>query len=158
MAAAAVVIGAGHLQLGGGILLVGLPFDALDGAVARAMQRTDKFGALLDSTLDRYADGFIFCGIGYYFAVHDAFAMMLLALAALIGSYSVSYVRARGEGLGISATGGWFSRVERTVVLLVGLLLVPLLPICLGILAVGTHATALQRLRYLHKTLARREG
>src|SRR5690606_40188903 len=57
VAIASVLIGMGEVQWGGVVLLLGLPLDALDGAVARAMQRRDKFGGLLDSTLDRYADG-----------------------------------------------------------------------------------------------------
>ena len=76
---ASIIIGLGELQIGALVLLLGLPLDALDGAVARAMQRKDQFGALLDSTLDRYADAFIFAGLGYYFAVHLRFEMLLLA-------------------------------------------------------------------------------
>src|SRR5262245_54509728 len=73
VAIAAVVIAQGNFQAGGIILVLGLPLDALDGAVARAMGRQDKFGGILDSTLDRYADAFIFGGLSYYFAVHGQF-------------------------------------------------------------------------------------
>ncbi|HEX2618885.1 MAG TPA: CDP-alcohol phosphatidyltransferase family protein, partial [Phototrophicaceae bacterium] len=104
---ASIIVGSGHLQIGALVLLMGLPLDALDGAVARAMQRKDQFGALLDSTLDRYADAFIFAGLGYYFAVQNRFDMLLLALAALMGSYTVSYVRARADGVGVSVKIGW---------------------------------------------------
>lgn len=155
---ASIVIGSGELQWGALLLLIGLPLDALDGAVARAMQRTDGFGALLDSTLDRYADAFIFAGLGYHFAVLDRLDLMLLALAALMGSYSVSYVRARAEGLGISVKVGWFSRVERVGIILVMLFVPQLLTLGLVVLAVGTNVTGLQRLWFVYKALKDREG
>ncbi|MBC8100026.1 MAG: CDP-alcohol phosphatidyltransferase family protein [Armatimonadetes bacterium] len=148
------VIAAGYLQAGAVLLLLGLPLDALDGAVARAMQRRDSFGALLDSTLDRYADAFIFAGLGYHFAVQDRFDLLLLTLAALIGSYSVSYVRARAEGLGVPVKIGWFSRLERVGIVLVMLLVPGLLTVGLVVLAVGTNLTGLQRLWFVYKTLA----
>lgn len=150
---ASILIADGQLQAGAVVLLISLPLDALDGAVARAMQRKDKFGAVLDSTLDRYADAFIFAGLGYTFAVQDRFDLMLLAVAALIGSYSVSYVRARAEGIGLSVKIGWFSRMERIVVILVMLLIPDLLLVGLIVLAVGTNLTGLQRLWYVYKTL-----
>jgi len=95
-----VFIAQGQFQLGAVILILGLPLDALDGAVARAMGRQDKFGGILDSTLDRYADALIFGGLSYYFAVHDQFDYLVLALAALTGSLLVSYVRARAGEAG----------------------------------------------------------
>lgn len=156
VALAAVVIGLGHLQAGGLILLLGLPLDALDGAVARARIQNSRFGAVLDSTLDRYADGFIFMGLSYYFAQHDRFEMLLLAQVALVGSLLVSYVRARGDGVDCAATVGWFTRVERSLVILVALLVPPLLIAGLLVLAVGTHITALQRLWFIRKDLHNR--
>lgn len=158
VAIASVVIAQGQLQLGGIILLLGLPFDALDGAVARAMQRTGKFGAVLDSVLDRYADGFIFAGLSYYFAVLDQFEMMLLAMAALLGSLLVSYVRARADGVQVETKIGLFTRLERIVVILIMLLVPGLLTIGLVVLAVGTHFTALQRIWFVYRTLKNRGG
>jgi CDP-diacylglycerol--glycerol-3-phosphate 3-phosphatidyltransferase len=151
--AGAVLIALGQPRAGGVVLLVALPLDALDGAVARAMHRTDAFGGLLDSTLDRYADGSIFAAVGYYFASqHDRLDLLLLALAALVGSYSVSYVRARAGEAGLSVTIGIFSRLERSVILLPGLLLPDLLLVpALVILAVGTNITALQRLWFVYR-------
>lgn len=154
---AAIIIGAGHLQVGALVLLLGLPLDALDGAVARAMKRTDQFGALLDSTLDRYADAFIFAGLGYYFAIQDQFEMMLLAMFALMGSYTVSYVRARADGVGVVVKIGLFSRLERVAIILMMLFVPDLLVIGLIVLAVGTNFTGLQRLWYVYYTLKKRE-
>lgn len=158
----AVVVASGRLQLGGVILLLGLPLDAVDGAVARAMKRKDKFGAMLDSSLDRYADGLIFGALSYYFAVQDEFGWMVMALAAILGSFMVSYTRARAEGLGVDVKIGLFSRLERVVVIL-GMLLapdvfgIPLLEIGLLVLAVGTNFTGMQRLWYVYRTLMQRE-
>jgi CDP-diacylglycerol--glycerol-3-phosphate 3-phosphatidyltransferase len=154
---AAVLIARGELQWGALLLTLSLPFDALDGAVARAMQRKDRFGAMLDSTLDRYADAFIFSGLSYYFAVQNQFEMMLLSLAALVGSYGVSYVRARGEGLGVSVKGGAFSRLERIIVILLMLWFPALLTLGLLILAVGTNFTSLQRLWIVYRALKKEE-
>lgn len=158
----AVVVGMGHVQWGGLILALSLPFDAIDGAVARAMGREDRFGEMLDSSLDRYADGFIFGGLSYYFAVQDQHFWMLCALAALVGSFMVSYTRARGEGVNVVVKIGLFSRLERVIVILVMLLWptafgLPILEIGVLLLAVGTNFTGLQRLWYVYRALQRNQ-
>lgn len=148
---AAIIIGSGQLVLGGIVLVLGLPLDAVDGAVARAMGRTDKFGAILDSTLDRYADALIFGGLSYHFAVQGRFDHMLLALAALTGGFAVSYVRARAGEAGLSVKVGLLDRFVR-VIIIVAVLLVPLLMTPgLWVLAIGTNFTALQRMWYVYK-------
>lgn len=149
---AALLIASGQLQIGAVLLLLSLPLDALDGAVARAMQRTDQFGGLLDSTLDRYADGFIFGALGYYFASLGQQTNLVLALAALLGSYGVSYVRARAGEAGLSVKVGWFSRMERVAIILLMLLIPPLLLPGLWILAVGTNLTTCQRLWFVYRS------
>jgi CDP-diacylglycerol--glycerol-3-phosphate 3-phosphatidyltransferase len=153
VALGAVLIALGQFQWGGVVLLISLPLDALDGAVARAMKRTDRFGAVLDSTLDRYADGLIFGGMAYYFATVDQFDRLLLALAALMGSFVVSYVRARAGEADLSVRIGWFSRLERVIALLVALLVPPVLVLALWVLAIGTNVTGLQRLWYVYRHL-----
>ena len=160
-AVAAYFLASGEFLAGGLVLLLSLPLDALDGAVARAVKRSGAFGMVLDSTCDRYADGLIFAALSYYFAVLERLDMLLLALAALIGSYLVSYIRARADDakVGVKATVGLFTRLERVLVLLVMIAAAGLLksdaPLELGLLAlaVGTNLTALQRLRHVHKTL-----
>ncbi len=127
------------------VLIVGLPLDALDGAIARAMGRTNPFGGVLDSTVDRYADLLMLLALAYYFAIDDRFGEMLLAFAAVVGSTLVSYIRARAGHAGLPCAGGWFSRFERSAVLLLTLLTGWLLPGLL-ILAIGSNLTALQRL------------
>lgn len=155
---AAIILGLGQLQIGALILLVALPFDAIDGAVARAMQRKDRFGALLDSALDRYADAAIFAGLGYYFASRNQLDLLVLAFAALMGSFSVSYVRARAEGLGVDVKIGLFSRLERIAIILIMLFVPEFLPVGLVVLALGTNFTSVQRLLYVYRVLKQREG
>ena len=163
---AAVFLARGEFLIGGLILLFSLPLDALDGALARARQRSGAFGMVLDSTLDRYADGVIFAAFGYYFAVQGRYTMLALALAALVGSYLVSYIRARADDqkVGVSVTVGLFTRLERVIVLLLMTIAAGALgksqPLEIGllILAVGTNLTALQRLWFVHKALKNRGG
>jgi len=155
---AALLIARGQFQIGALILLVGLPFDFLDGAVARAMQREDKFGAVLDSTLDRYADGFIFIALSYYFAVEDRFLMMLLTMAALLGSLLVSYIRARADGVQITTKIGIFTRMERVLVIILMLLFPVLLDWGIWLLAFGTNFTAMQRLWFVYSNLKNKGG
>ncbi len=148
---ASVVIAQGQFQLGGIILVLGLPLDAVDGAVARAMGRQGKFGGLFDSTLDRYADAFIFGGLSYHFAVLDRLDYMLLAQAALIGSFVVSYVRARAGEAGLSVKVGLLDRFVRVVIIVAVLLIPPLMPLGLWVLAIGANFTAFQRMWYVYR-------
>ncbi len=143
---AALLVADGQLRQGGLLLLLGLPLDALDGAVARAAQRQTRFGAVLDSTLDRYADAALFAALGYYFAAQGRMEHLALSLLALVGSYTVSYVRARAGEAGLALQEGLFTRLERVIVLLLALLLPPLLLPGLWLLALGSNLTALQRL------------
>lgn len=161
VALAALMLARGDFLAGGLVLLISLPLDALDGAVARAMNRQTAFGMVLDSTLDRYADGFIFASLSYYFAVRERPDMLALSLLALVGSYLVSYIRARADDakVAVSTTVGLFTRLERVVVLLMMTIAAGLLgsaaPIEIGllVLAIGTNVTALQRLAHVQLTL-----
>lgn len=148
---AAVFAARGDFALAAVILVVGMPLDALDGAVARAMKRTNLFGGVLDSVIDRYADLFILLGLAYYLAVDNAFNDLLLAFAAVVGSTLVSYIRARAGVAGLQTAGGLFSRLERSAVLILTLFLAGFfgrawLTVGLAILAAGSNLTALQRL------------
>lgn len=152
VAVAGYVASQGHLFWAGIILILGMPLDALDGAVARAMQRKDKFGALLDSTLDRYADGFIFMGLAYYFSLWGNERAMLLSMTALLGSLLVSYVRARAEGLNVDCKVGLLTRMERVVIIL-AMLLTGWVEVGLWILTIGTHLTVIQRVWHVRRAL-----
>jgi len=151
VAIASVIIARGEFQLGGIILVAGLPLDALDGAVARAMGRKGNFGGVLDSTLDRYADAFIFGGLSYHFAVQGQFDYMLLCLAALAGGFVVSYVRARAGEAGLSVKVGLLDRFVRVIIIIAVLLVPPLTILGLWVLAIGANFTALQRIWYVYR-------
>lgn len=151
----AICIAQGRLLLGGIVLILGLPLDALDGAVARAIGRKGRFGGVLDSTLDRYADGFIFSGLAYYFAAQGALDYMLLALASLVGSFVVSYVRARAGEADLAVRIGLLDRLVRLILILVALLVPPLLIPALWVLAIGSNITGVQRLWYVFQHLDR---
>jgi CDP-diacylglycerol---glycerol-3-phosphate 3-phosphatidyltransferase len=152
VAVAAVVIARGQFFAGAIILIVGMPLDALDGAVARAMNRRDRFGALWDSTLDRYADGFIFLALAYYYSGRADQTAVALCVLAGTGTQLVSYVRARAEGLGLSCKVGLFTRMERVVVILL-MLLTGWVMAGLWVLAIGTNFTVFQRVWHVYRTM-----
>lgn len=136
-----------NLFLGGLLILAGGAFDLIDGVVARVNGRVTKFGALLDSTLDRVADGFIFLGIVWYFFYHlDENAIILTFLCA-IASFLISYVRARAEGLGLSCKVGIVERPERLILLSFACLTGLLYPVIL-ILTLLSCITVIQRIFY----------
>ncbi|MFO7773490.1 MAG: CDP-alcohol phosphatidyltransferase family protein [Dehalococcoidia bacterium] len=154
---AAYVIAVGHFLLGGVLVLVSGLFDLLDGALARFTKRSTKFGAILDSTVDRVSEAAILCGILIWYirqegSLHEASLEVVLVLifAVLIGSFLVSYIRARAEGLGWQCQVGLFTRAERVIVLAVGLLTNRVF-IALCVLAVFVFITVVQRLVHLHK-------
>ncbi len=154
VAIAAYVAAQGEFFWSAIIIIAGAPLDAIDGAVARAMGRTDKFGAVWDSVLDRYADGFLFMGIAYYYSTQGEQTAVLLALLALTGTQSVSYVRARAEGIDLDCKVGLFTRMERMVVILL-MLLTGYVIAGLWVLAIGTNFTVLQRVLHVHREIQR---
>jgi len=94
--------------------------DLIDGAMARQLGRSRKFGAFLDSTMDRIADGAVFGSVAYYFAVQQRHWTLVAALICLVSGQLVSYVRARAEGLGLTAKVGVAERAERLILLGLG--------------------------------------
>lgn len=144
------------LFIGGVLVFIGLPLDALDGAVARLRSEPRPFGAFFDSSLDRYADGMLFGALAIYGSKVNSDQILYLALIGMIGAFSVSYTRARAEGLGLECRVGVFTRLERTVTLLF-LLFTGWVEIGLWILAIGTHFTALQRMWYVRMITAQQD-
>lgn len=111
--------------LGGALFVVGSIADILDGALARAAGKGTVFGAFIDSTFDRVGEAAILATIGLSF-MHDSNEVALMAaFAAVIGSFLVSYTRARAEALGLRGDVGFGSRVERVVLIAIGLFLAP---------------------------------
>lgn len=94
--------------------------DMVDGAVARAGGRGSPFGAVLDSTCDRVVDAAVFATVAWYYAEHGQRWMVLAALLCLVLGSLTSYIRARAEGVGLSATVGIAERAERLIAVLVG--------------------------------------
>lgn len=156
MVGVAIVLARGHL-FWGGILIIGVGlFDAVDGTLARMLGRTSRFGAFLDSTLDRFSEAVIFFGLFIHFSWQPRHELdLILIYATVVGSLMVSYARARAEGIGIPLKDGWFTRFERIFLLVCGLLFNLLTPV-LVILAIFTNLTAFQRM-YLVWRMTREE-
>lgn len=95
-------------------------FDALDGLVARVGGMSSRFGAVLDSTCDRFADAAVFGGIAWYFAVHGQRWMLLAALLCLVLGSITSYIRSRAEAAGFSCRVGIAERTDRLIIVLTG--------------------------------------
>lgn len=142
----AIVIGLGHLEIGGVLIMAAAGFDALDGTLARMMGRTSRFGAFLDSTIDRFSEAVIFLGLFIYFTIQGNAQMeLILIYTTIVGSLMVSYARARAEGIGVNLKDGWLTRFERVSLLVIGLIF-GILPWVLWILAIFTNFTAIQRM------------
>ena len=148
---AAVLAAFGQLRWAGVVLIFAGTLDILDGALARSSGQAYPYGAFLDSTLDRYSEGAMYIGLAAYFASNGGPLqrwLLLATVAALAGSFLVSYVRARAQSLGFTCESGLFARPERVVVTVVGLIFggVVLYGVVF-LLAILTNLTALQRIR-----------
>jgi len=145
------LIAFGHLRWAGVVLVFAGACDILDGALARSTNAAYPYGAFLDSTLDRYSEGAVYLGLAAYFVSIDPPLqewLVLATLAALAGSFLVSYVRARAQSLGFVCKSGLFQRPERVVATLIGLLFGGwVLYGIVFLLAIVTNITALQRIR-----------
>lgn len=110
-----------HLFWGAMVIWLFVMFDMLDGAMARARGGGTPFGAVLDATCDRLADGAIFAGLAWWAVYHAHSKPLLLAtLVCLVTSQVISYAKARAEASGLSADGGLIERPDRLIIVLVG--------------------------------------
>ena len=148
--AAGAVVAAGYISQGGWLFLLSGPFDALDGSLARTAGLESRFGAFLDSFIDRYSEAAVLFGILCWSTFHDRHILVLVTFLTMIGSLMVSYARARAEGLKISCKVGLFTRLERFIVLTLTLITQQLL-VGLTILAFLTNFTALQRMFHVYR-------
>lgn len=148
--AGAVLLGFGHLTIGGIVILVSGVFDALDGSMARLRGEPTRFGAFVDSVTDRYSDLSIFAGLMAWFIQKQDWLTCGIIYIAASGTVMVSYVKARAEGLGYSAKMGMLSRVERFLVIVPGLVFnIP--KVSIWIIAIFANYTALQRIWHVRK-------
>ncbi|MFE3029138.1 phosphatidylinositol phosphate synthase [Nocardia tengchongensis] len=121
IAAAVTLFPAGHLFWGTMVIWLFVMFDMLDGAMARARGGGTKYGAVLDATCDRVADGAIFAGLAWWSVCHAHSKHLFVAtLVVLVTSQVISYAKARAEASGLSADGGLIERPDRLVIVLVG--------------------------------------
>jgi CDP-diacylglycerol--glycerol-3-phosphate 3-phosphatidyltransferase len=144
----------GLLQVGGLVAFAASIFDMLDGRVARRRGRGTRFGAYLDSTMDRYSDMLLYMGLMILYARVDSTPTMVLVWVAAFGSFMTSYARARAESLIPVCTVGFMERPERIVLLIVGALANRMVAV-LWIIAVLANVTALQRVVYTYVILRR---
>ena len=159
-----IIYATGHIKTGGWFLSLTALFDVLDGTVARRSNLSSTFGAFLDSTLDRLADGFVLGGLAVFYAtsaVHHSIPLMITALLGLMGAFLTSYTRARAEALGLDAKVGLLQRPERVVLMAAPQALFGLffngwpLAIIIVILTVTAWITVVQRVAYVYNATTR---
>ncbi|WP_250445807.1 phosphatidylinositol phosphate synthase [Actinotalea sp. C106] len=160
--AALVLYPQGHLLAGTLVITVFVLSDLLDGAMARRSGRAGPWGAFLDSTLDRFGDAAIFSGLVLYFGGRGEDPLIAgLALACLVLGSIVPYARARAEGLGLTANVGIAERADRLAAVLVATGVVGLgaptavLTVVLGLLAVASLVTVVQRMATVRRQIMR---
>jgi CDP-diacylglycerol--glycerol-3-phosphate 3-phosphatidyltransferase len=146
----AVMIAQGNMLWGGLFILISVPFDALDGTMARLRGEANEWGAFVDSVADRYSELVTYAGLLYYFLDKSNNLACMLVFLSAAGSVLVSYIKARAESLGLFAKGGLLTRVERYIVLAPALVFNQPI-IALWILAVLTNITAIQRIYIVRK-------
>jgi CDP-diacylglycerol---glycerol-3-phosphate 3-phosphatidyltransferase len=144
--------------LGAFVFVVGSILDILDGALARAGGKTTPFGSFLDSTTDRVGEGAMLGAIALIFARHGNEVALGATIAAIAGSFLVSYTRAKAEALGLRGDVGLGSRAERVVAITAGLVLAPwgILQWAIYLLTATAWLTVLQRILFVRKQLLER--
>lgn len=154
-AVGAYFVAVGELSLGGLLIMLMGPIDALDGAVARVRGEPMDFGAFVDSVSDRYSELFIFAGLLWYYQQKGDSTAGMLVFAAAAGSVLVSYARARAQSLGFETKVGILTRVERYFIIGPSLLFqAPIWGVV--IVAIGANFTALQRIYHVRQGIRNR--
>jgi len=153
---AAVFAAQGKLILATVVITLCCLLDVLDGAMARARGHGSRYGAMLDSVMDRIADGAIFGGLLWWFMTSDQRLLGAITLICLVGGQVVSYIRARAEGLGFSCDVGIAERMERLILVGIGALLTGFgvswgLAAAMWLLVPLTLITAVQRILHVRK-------
>ena len=153
---ATVLFAKGMFFWAGLVVLFAGVFDMLDGAVARVTKTVTRFGAFLDSVIDRYSDMLILIGLMIWYAKADKMFYLGLTGMVIIGSVMTSYTRARAESLIPACKVGFLERAERLVMLIIGAL-TDRMAIVLWIMAILTNWTVFQRIWYTWKEASRLE-
>ena len=154
---AAVLVAMGHLRIGALVFLAGGALDLFDGALARLSNKTTPFGAMLDSLMDRLGEAALYLGLTIYALSVDPDSrnltlFMSLLILALATSQAVSYLRAKGESLGIDTRAGLMTRPERVIILFVGLFLgEATILLAMGFIAFFSTWTMLTRLIHIYR-------
>ncbi len=152
-----IILAEGQFFWGGILLIFTSLFDGLDGLVARASGKVGKFGAHLDSSLDRYSEGVVFLGLLIFYSKADSVLDTVLIFVALLASLMVSYTKARAEGLGLECKVGLLSRLERLVILILGLTLNQV-RLALWAIAILANLTAIQRMIHVWQQTEKQQG
>lgn len=142
---AAWILASGEFLYAGLVILCGAVFDLTDGAVARSANKVTRFGAFLDSVMDRYSDLILLTGLLVHYARIDRFSYIVLTAVVMIGSVLVSYSRARSENLIESCKVGFLERPERIVLLIIGSLFDRMAAV-LWVMAFLSNLTVIQRI------------
>jgi CDP-diacylglycerol---glycerol-3-phosphate 3-phosphatidyltransferase len=153
---AAALVASDFLLIGAALLTAGSLLDAVDGALARATGGETAFGGFLDSTLDRAGEAIVYIGVGAWLVLNlaDPILPLVALMAAMAGSFLVSYAHARAQGIGLAADVGLAPRTERLILVIVGVALagfgvtIGLIGV-LVILAALTVATVIQRILHV---------
>ena len=154
-AATAYLLSIGLFPAGGVLLILASALDMADGSLARLQGRASAVGALLDSTADRISEAAIFLGLLLFYISPRSIAEVLLIFLALISSFMVSYLRAKGEGLGVDCNVGVMTRPERVLALAAGLLMGQVF-VALVVIAAFSFLTALHRFWHIQNELSKR--
>lgn len=148
----AILLATGRISMGGLIILLMGPVDALDGATARARGEQSPFGAFIDSVTDRYSEAVIFLGLLIYYLRQpgDQSQALVLIFLSFMGSVFVSYAKARAEALKFDSSVGLLTRAERYLILAPALIFnIPL--VALWLIAVLANVTAVQRIAHVRR-------
>ena len=146
----------GQFLIGSLLFTFFVGFDALDGTMARMLNKKSKWGAFFDSVMDRIADGVVLASISFYFLSQQQNILFLVSLFALISSEIVSYTKARAEGLGLNCDTGIAERPERVLIIIFGTFLTGIgisgaIQWSLWLLAIVSLITVIQRMNFVYQ-------
>lgn len=153
----AVLVALGEMRWAGVAYIFAAVCDALDGTLARVSSKTSRFGAFLDSTIDRFEESIVFIGLIIHYSQVGGRLEIPFVLAATVGSLMVSYTRARSEAVGVACKVGFMTRPPRVVIMIVSLILDQVL-VALIVLTATSLLTAFHRMYHVWRTTGGEQG